>query len=217
MEGRGPAVRLDRRHPLVSSIAIFYDDSPYSAWYSSGLAALAGRLNLVFGGHVTIQLSPEIAHVADTLLYQCLFDTNGPLHIAVDEICLCQRVDHVRVEARRHRHIGGRRSQRQLQSTTSVPYRARTSRHGGGCWLLSWRELPATPAAAISRSWFLDNGVDFGSGADDPSVIVAKFAPGDGLTLSQAAAMSGFDHFNWLQTITQVPAGWTLEQVSKTG
>jgi len=30
--------------------------------------------------------------------------------------------------------------------------------------------------------------------------------------------MSGFDHFNWLQTITQVPAGWTLEQVSlKTG
>ena len=90
-----------------------------------------------------------------------------------------------------------------------------------GGWLamvaivIAW--LPATPAAAVSRTWFLDNGVTVAPCTDDPSIMTAKFTPAAGLSLQQAANMAGFDHFNWLQTIIQVPAGWTLQQVSKTG
>jgi hypothetical protein len=80
---------------------------------------------------------------------------------------------------------------------------------------LAW--LPVTPAAASSRTWFLNNSVSISMNSGDPGAMVAKFTPAGGLTLQQAANIAGFDHFNWLQTITGLPAGWTLEQVSKAG
>lgn len=76
--------------------------------------------------------------------------------------------------------------------------------------------IAATPAAAetFTSAEILSNSITlFPSDPDAPGAIVAKFTPNNGLTLDDAASACGVDHFNWVQTVVALPAGWTAEKI----
>jgi len=80
--------------------------------------------------------------------------------------------------------------------------------------VFSW--MMTTPAAAetITSYEVLCNSVTiYPTDPETPGAIVAKFTPNSGLTLDEAAADCGVDHFNWLQTIVGLPAGWSAEKI----
>lgn len=65
-------------------------------------------------------------------------------------------------------------------------------------------------ACSSSDPLFFANSVQVGPPRNGNRTMVAEFTPNNGCTLNQVATAFGYDHFNWLQLVTNHPDGFAL-------
>ncbi len=68
-----------------------------------------------------------------------------------------------------------------------------------------WVQASGGTGIVRATSWIANSVTVTSNGP----MISATFQPGLGMTLAQAGAALGVDHFNWLQEITDMPSAWT--------